>query len=108
MFDIKRAREAAGLSQQEVADALGIKKARYGDWERETTMVNLRDAVRVADLFGCTLDELVSRRPKPNVVSLSERELAVVRSMRETDTRGRDAIACLAECEAEAVRRLRR
>ena len=61
MFAIKKMRSRAGLSQQEAADALGVKKARYGDWERETTTINLRDAIRLADLFKCTLDELAGR-----------------------------------------------
>ena len=61
MFAIKKMRMRAGLTQQQVADALGLKKGRYGDWERETREVNLRDAIRIADLFKCTLDELAGR-----------------------------------------------
>lgn len=61
MFAIKKMRMRAGLTQQQAADALGLKKGRYGDWERETREVNLRDAIRIADLFKCTLDELAGR-----------------------------------------------
>lgn len=66
MFNIKEMRERAGMTQQEVADTLGVKKGRYGDWERETREINLRDACRLADLFGCTLDELAGHEVKPD------------------------------------------
>ena len=57
-FKLREMRNRAKLNQQQVADALGIPKGRYGDWERETTTLNLKDAIELADLFGCTLDEL--------------------------------------------------
>lgn len=73
-FNIAQMRERAGLSQQQVADALEIKKARYGDWERETTVLNLKDAIKLADLFKCTLDELANHRtPESPTLSTDER-----------------------------------
>lgn len=60
-FQIKQMRERAGLSQQQVADELKIRVGRYGDWERETREINLRDAIKLADMFKCTLDELAGR-----------------------------------------------
>ena len=78
-FRIALMRERAGFSQQEAADALGIKKGRYGDWERETREINLRDAIRLADLFNCSLDELagheVRTRERPPV---SVEEMAII------------------------------
>ena len=61
MFAIRQMRDRAGLRQQEVADALGVRFATYGSWEREERQINLRDAIRLAELFGCTLDELAGR-----------------------------------------------
>lgn len=76
MFAIKKKREEAGLTQQEVADKLGIKKPRYGDWERETREINLRDAIRLADLFECTLDELAGRTwERPDYADPAQAEL---------------------------------
>ena len=57
-FKLREMRDRAKLNQQQVADALGIPKGRYGDWERETTTLNLKDAIELADLFNCSLDEL--------------------------------------------------
>ena len=80
-FNIALMRTYAGLNQQQVADALGIKKARYGDWERETREINLRDAIRLADLFGCTLDELANHKvqSRPSTSPDEQRMLDVYR-----------------------------
>ncbi len=94
MFAIKKMRERAGLTQQEVADALDIKKARYGDWERETREVNLRDAIRIADLFRCTLDELAGRPWPTNGLSPAERTL--LDAYRTANAQGRAAIDAVA------------
>lgn len=101
-FNIALMRERAGFNQQQVADALGIKKARYGDWERETTILNLRDAIRLADLFGCTIDELANHKVKgqPSISSAEQRILGVYRS---TDERGRNNINNAVEFEARQM-----
>lgn len=85
-------RNRAKLNQQQVADALGIPKGRYGDWERETTTLNLKDAIRLADLFNCSLDELagheVRTRERPPV---SVEEMAIIDAYR-SDRRTRRTI----------------
>lgn len=96
MFAIKKMRELAGMTQQEVADALGIKKPRYGDWERETREINLRDAIRLADLFHCTLDELANHHVEQAFPSLSPAERELLAAYRDTDERGRMAIDAVA------------
>lgn len=109
-FRIALMREYAGLSQQEVADALGIKKARYGDWERETREINLRDAIKLADLFHCTLDELAGREfraPERNLIQNSS-EQTVVDGYRMADEGQQfmmvaTAKAVIEKAEAEAL-----
>lgn len=88
MFAIRAMRERVNMTQQEVADALDVKRRRYGDWETERREINLKDAIRLADLFGCTLDELAGKaRP-----ALSTDEAELLAHYRNTDSRGRDAI----------------
>lgn len=71
-FRIAQMRKRARMTQQEVADRLGMKVAAYGDWERETTMLNLKNAADLADIFGCTLDELAGRNPSGGSLSADE------------------------------------
>jgi transcriptional regulator with XRE-family HTH domain len=98
MFRIKEMRERSGLSQKDVAAHLGVKVPRYGDWERETTQINLRDAIRLADLFQCSLDELAGRTWESDQLSTEEQE--VVDAYRSTDQRGKTAIMRTARGES--------
>lgn len=98
MFAIKKMRKRAKLSQQDVADALGIKTGRYGDWERETTMINLRDAIRLADLFRCSLDELAGV-DIGDMATLTANEGELIDAYRASDERGRGNILSTAQRE---------
>ena len=102
MFQIKKMREKAGMDQQQVADSLGVTKRRYGGWEREEREINLRDAIRLADLFGCTLDELAGRDWPRIEASLTEEERTLVDAYRRSDERGQGNILFAAEREKTA------
>ncbi len=60
-LQMKRIREARGLSQQCVAGKIDVPVRRYGSWEREERKINFEDACRIADVLGCSLDELAGR-----------------------------------------------
>ena len=60
-LQLKLLRVRAGLSQDEMAERLGIKTSRYGTWERGERMMSLEQACQVAEVLGCTLEELVGR-----------------------------------------------
>ena len=93
MFAIKEMREKAGYKQQDVADKLDVTIRRYGNWEREDREINLRDAIRLADLFGCSLDELAGREwPKSSSPPLSRTERGIVDAYRASDQSGQEAI----------------
>jgi transcriptional regulator with XRE-family HTH domain len=51
---IARAREEAGLTQQEAADILGVHKRTIENWEH--VRVPWRDLNRVAEVYGKPLD----------------------------------------------------
>ena len=54
------ARKKAGYSQAFVAKKLGIAPASVCQWETGKTMPRASMLVRIADLYGCTIDELLS------------------------------------------------
>jgi DNA-binding XRE family transcriptional regulator len=81
-FKLREMRNRAKLNQQQVADALGIPKGRYGDWERETTTLNLKDAIELADLFNCTLDELAGRKSPNDSDNLNADEQRIIDAYR--------------------------
>ena len=62
---IKRMREKNGYSRDELANKLGIHKNNILNWENDKHFPSLFLLMCVADVFGCTLDELVGRTTTP-------------------------------------------
>lgn len=52
-------RESAEKSQAEAAEAIGITQSHYGKIERGQLRLALDDAVILAKLFECKLDDLI-------------------------------------------------
>lgn len=55
----KRARERAGLSQAAAARKLGVTAGCVGQWEIGYTQPRAALLPRVAELYGCTIAELL-------------------------------------------------
>lgn len=53
------ARKKAGLTQEEVAERLGVSRQMIGKWEADETLPDIRQSKRLATLYGVTLDELI-------------------------------------------------
>ena len=61
------ARKRAKLSQQEVADILGISRNSYGQKERGNVPFNLEEMFALSDLLNVSLDDLFISRSKEEV-----------------------------------------
>ena len=53
------ARKKQGLSQEEVAEKLGVSRQTISKWEIGETLLDIRQAKRLAGLYHLTLDELI-------------------------------------------------
>lgn len=62
---IRDLREDADLTQKEVAHQLLCDQSLYSKYERGERPLPLELAVRLADLYGVTLDYLVGRSDDP-------------------------------------------
>lgn len=61
-LQLKNLRKRAGFNTQaDLAHALGANPRTYASWEREEVRLTLDDARRIADVLGCSLDELAGR-----------------------------------------------
>ena len=58
---IKQLRKQKGVTQMQVADAVGIGYATIAYYETDKCLPSLTVLVRLADYFDVTLDELVDR-----------------------------------------------
>ncbi len=53
------ARKRCGLSQEEVAEKLGVSRQTVSKWETDETVPDIRQAKRMASLYKMSLDELI-------------------------------------------------
>ncbi len=56
-------RKAKGLSQEELADKLGISRQAISKWERAEASPDTDNLITLSKLYGVTLDELIGVSP---------------------------------------------
>lgn len=73
MFEkLKEIREYEGLTQNEVAKRLHVKRATYAGWECGKDIIPLRKLNEFANLFHTSLDYLVGTAPEIKFVPKSQ------------------------------------
>ena len=53
------AREKAGITQREVAEEIGVDQSAVSLWETGKTLPRASLLVKLAKLYGCTVDDLL-------------------------------------------------
>ena len=61
MHRIKDLREAKGLTQEQVAQRLGVTQGTIAHWESGARTPTLSNMVKIADVLGVSLDEAMGR-----------------------------------------------
>ena len=87
---LKRIRKYRKITQQQMADMLGVKVRRYMSWERNETEISAEYLVACADILECSCDELVGL-PINNVYS-DPREAELHRVYQKLDDPARDVV----------------
>ncbi|NLK71697.1 MAG: helix-turn-helix transcriptional regulator [Clostridiales bacterium] len=59
----KEARISKGLTQEELASALGISRTTVSMWEVGSALPRADRLPDIANLLGCTIDELIGNKP---------------------------------------------
>ena len=57
--NIKKAREKAGFTQQDLADELGVSQSTVATWETQKSLPRTDKLPALAKILGCTIDELL-------------------------------------------------
>ena len=73
------ARKKSGLSQEEVAEQLGVSRQTISKWETDDTLPDIRQSKRLAVLYRLSLDELIDFD-----VGVKEIEEVIERTSEET------------------------
>lgn len=63
---IRELREQHGISQEELAQRLGVEPPAVSKWDRNLTFPRMDKLVAMADIFGCTVDYILGREPVQN------------------------------------------
>ena len=56
---LKLMRSRKGMTQEEVAEQVGVSRQAVAKWEKGETLPDVESCVKLADLFGVPLDMLV-------------------------------------------------
>ncbi len=75
------ARKKKGLSQEEVAEKLGVSRQTISKWETDETLPDIRQSKHLAVLYGLLLDELIEFD-----IEVKEIQEAIDRTSEEVDT----------------------
>ena len=68
---LSRLRAEKKLSQGDLADALGVSRQSISKWETDASVPELDKLIKLSQLFGVTLDELVTGETSKNPAPLS-------------------------------------
>lgn len=61
MLQLRVLRESKNLSIREIADGMNVSVQAVGKWERNEAFPKAAQLPKLADLLGCTIDELYGR-----------------------------------------------
>ena len=59
---LKKHREAAGMRQQELAEKMTVTQCAVANWEYGETRPRVDKLAERAELFGCSMDELMRKQ----------------------------------------------
>lgn len=82
---IRELRRSKGLTQQQIADMLGITHGGYIKYEHGTVTPPADKLAKLADLFGVSTDYLLGREPEPvDWATVRKSEPMMLRSLCQT------------------------
>ncbi len=96
--NLRKLRISRGMSQQQLANVIGTSQQSINKYENHSVEPDIRTLMKLADLFGTTIDYLVGYVPhsvgedRMEAPELSEEESALVRDHRRLSQEERDSI----------------
>ena len=97
---LRDARTAAGKTQQETADFLGVNYSTYSGYETGKRRPKPAQIQQLAGFFGVTADYLLeteTAKGSSEPINLSKGEMKVIRAYRELHATGRAAAVAAVE-----------
>ena len=95
---LKQLRQEYGISQQRLADAIGVSQPSINKYENHNIEPDIEILIRIADYFDTSIDFLVERTEVRHVTeyteefSLSPREIKLITKFRKLNTKEKECI----------------
>jgi transcriptional regulator with XRE-family HTH domain len=96
LLRLKMLREESKISQQKLADAIGMSQSSVNDYENRGIEPDIATLIRIADYFETSVDYVVAhttirrRIEEVSAFDLNEREAAHITGYRRLDAQSRD------------------
>ena len=83
-----------GISITQALDELGIARGMAANWRARNSLPSGQTAIKIADYFGITTDEVLGRTPVPDEskITLSDNEQILVNWFRKSDESSKEHI----------------
>ena len=65
-MNIKQLREQRGMTQEELANRLGVKSPAVSKWERGMAYPSMNTVIKMAELFQVSMDVVLGLAPIPS------------------------------------------
>ena len=79
MNNIREIRKKRGITQKQLADALGVTESAVSHWEKDRRDPDLTTLAQIGEILECSVDALLGR-DGTNVDELSEYLTAIINS----------------------------
>lgn len=89
---LKSLRKAAGMTQGQLAGAIGVTRSALAQWETDRAGVSMQRLADISELLGVPLEKLIGE----SAYSLSEEEMNLVGTYRSCGPRSRRVLVTLA------------
>lgn len=66
-INLKKLREECKLTQEELANHLGLKRYNISDWEQERTQPDIESIKKLANYFNVSIDYLLGKSDVRNI-----------------------------------------
>ena len=73
---IKNYRKTAGLTQEQVANYLGVSTPAVNKWEKGSNMPDISILVDIADYYDISIPEIINGERKSEIMNEEERKIA--------------------------------
>lgn len=100
--NLRRLRMAKGVSQQQLADAVGTTQQSINKYENHSTEPDIRTLIQLADYFGCSVDDLIGHCVQPDggagdELILTREEISLIQNRRRLSRSERESIRLILE-----------